>query len=47
MFKAMGVPTGINIEQLLAARAPLQQGLPSEPLYGMLAGAGLPKGFKP
>ncbi len=45
MFEAMGVATGIDIDKLLAARAPLQQGLPGEPVYGMLAGAGLPKGF--
>jgi hydroxymethylglutaryl-CoA lyase len=45
MFEAMGVPTGIDIERLLAARAPLMAGLPGEPLYGMLPEAGLPKGF--
>jgi len=45
MFEAMGVRTGIDLERLLAARAPLQAGLPGEPLYGMLAPAGLPQGF--
>jgi hydroxymethylglutaryl-CoA lyase len=45
MFEAMGVHTGIDIEKLLAARAPLQAGLPGEPLYGMTPEAGLPKGF--
>ncbi|MFN5047624.1 hydroxymethylglutaryl-CoA lyase [Roseateles sp.] len=45
MFEAMGVRTGIAIERLLAARAPLREGLPQEALYGMLAEAGLPKGF--
>lgn len=45
MFEAMGVRTGIDLERLLAARAPLQAGLPGEPLYGMLAPAGLPKGY--
>lgn len=45
MFEAMGVRTGINLERLLAARAPLREGLPQEALYGMLAEAGLPKGF--
>jgi hydroxymethylglutaryl-CoA lyase len=45
MFEAMGVRTGIHIERLLAARAPLKAGLPGEPLYGMLPEAGLPKGF--
>lgn len=46
MFEAMGVRTGIAIERLLAARAPLREGLPQEALYGMLAEAGLPKGFQ-
>jgi hydroxymethylglutaryl-CoA lyase len=45
MFEAMGVRTGINIEQLLQARAPLQAGLPGEPIYGMTPQAGVPKGF--
>ncbi len=45
MFEAMGVRTGVNLPHLLAARAPLTNGLPGEPLYGMLASAGLPLGF--
>jgi hydroxymethylglutaryl-CoA lyase len=45
MFEAMGVRTGIDIEKLIAAREPLELGLPGEPLYGMTAGAGLPMGF--
>lgn len=45
MFEAMGVATGIDLPALLAARDPLQAGLPGEPLYGMLAGAGLPPGW--
>jgi hydroxymethylglutaryl-CoA lyase len=45
MFEAMGVRTGVDIERLIAARAPLQAGLPGEPLYGMTAEAGLPRGF--
>ena len=45
MFEAMGVPTGINLERLIAARAPLAAALPAEPLYGMTPGAGLPLGF--
>jgi len=47
MFEAMGIATGIDIGRLLAARAPLQAGLPGEALYGMLPEAGLPKGFTP
>lgn len=45
MFEAMGVRTGIDMEKLIAARAPLMAGLPGEPVYGMTPEAGLPKGF--
>jgi len=45
MFEAMGVRTGVDLPKLLAARAPLAEGLPGEPLYGMTPEAGLPKGF--
>ena len=37
--------TGIDIDKLIAARAPLIAGLPGEPVYGMTPEAGLPKGF--
>ncbi len=46
MFESMGLSTGINLPLLMAARAPLKVGLPGEPLYGMLAEAGLPLGFQ-
>ena len=45
MFEAMGVATGIDLRALIASRAPLQAGLPGEPLYGMTPEAGLPQGF--
>jgi hydroxymethylglutaryl-CoA lyase len=45
MFEAMGVRTGIDLEQLIAARAIVARALPGVPLYGMLAAAGLPLGF--
>lgn len=45
MFEAMGVSTGIDLGQLMAAREPLKAGLPGEPLYGMTPEAGLPKGW--
>lgn len=45
MFEAMGVKTGVNIEKLMAARAPLKAGLPGEPVYGMTPEAGIPKGW--
>ncbi len=46
MFEAMGIDTGVNLEHLIAARVPLQNGLPGEPIYGMTPLAGLPKGWK-
>ena len=46
MFEAMGVSTGIDLEQLIAARRPLMAGLPGEPVYGMTPEAGLPKGWR-
>lgn len=45
MFEAMGIHTGIDLEGLMASREHLRRGLPGEPLYGMLAEAGLPLGF--
>ena len=45
MFEAMGVDTGIDLKQLMAAREPLKAGLPGEPLYGMTPEAGLPKNW--
>jgi hydroxymethylglutaryl-CoA lyase len=45
MFEAMGIKTGVNIDKLMAAREPLQTGLPGEPIYGMTPLAGLPKGW--
>ena len=45
MFEAMGISTGVDLQRLMAAREPLRQGLPGEPIYGMTAEAGLPKGF--
>jgi len=45
MFEAMGIATGIDLERLLAARNALRAGLPGEPLYGMVAQAGLGRGF--
>ncbi len=47
MFEAMGIATGIDLNRLIAARAPLQAGLPGEPLYGMTPEAGLPQGWAP
>jgi hydroxymethylglutaryl-CoA lyase len=45
MFEAMGLHTGVDLDKLIAARAPLHAGLPGEPLYGMTPEAGLPQGW--
>ena len=45
-FEAMGVSTGVDMEKLMATRAPLMAGLPGEPVYGMTPAAGLPKGWR-
>ena len=45
MFEAMGWRTGVDLPRLLAARQPLRDGLPGEPLYGMTPEAGLPMGW--
>ncbi|HUG77085.1 MAG TPA: hydroxymethylglutaryl-CoA lyase [Burkholderiales bacterium] len=46
MFEAMGIATGVRLDALLAARRMLAEALPQEPLYGHMALAGLPKGFR-
>jgi hydroxymethylglutaryl-CoA lyase len=46
MFESMGVATGIDFDKLLAARKIMHGGVPDEPLYGHMALAGLPKGFR-
>src|SRR5574341_698695 len=46
MFESMGVATGIDFGKLLAARKIMHGGVPDEPLYGHMALAGLPKGFR-
>lgn len=45
MFEAMGVRTGIDPARLVAARPIVADALPGVDLYGMLAGAGLPKNY--
>lgn len=45
MFEAMGITTGIDLGKLLAARDAVTDGLPGVEVHGMLAPAGLPKGF--
>ena len=45
LAESLGFDTGIDLDELIAAREIVQQALPSEALYGQVAKAGLPKGF--
>lgn len=46
MLNAMGLKTGIDLEQLLAVRAILAEALPDEPLYGFTPDAGPMKDYR-
>ncbi|MFM2043216.1 MAG: hypothetical protein RLY86_1792 [Pseudomonadota bacterium] len=45
MLAAMGIHTGIDLDQLLAVRAIVRDALPETELYGFTPDAGVPKGF--
>jgi hydroxymethylglutaryl-CoA lyase len=46
MFESMGQATGIDLDKLLAARKLMVAALPDEQVYGHMALAGVPKGFR-
>lgn len=46
MLESMGFETGIDLEQLIGARAFLNEALPDEPQHGQVAKAGIPKTFR-
>jgi len=46
MFEAMGLRTGIDLDRLIAVREIIAAALPGEPLYGAIARARTPKGFR-
>jgi len=46
MFESMGAATGIDLDKLLMARKMMVAALPEEPVYGHMALAGVPKGFR-
>jgi hydroxymethylglutaryl-CoA lyase len=46
MFESMGVDTGIDLGKLLEAREMMVAAMPGEQVYGHLALAGAPKGFR-
>lgn len=45
MLESMGLRTGVDLDCLLGIRRLLDETLPDEPKYGLIARAGLPKGF--
>jgi hydroxymethylglutaryl-CoA lyase len=47
MLESMGLRTGIDLDQLLAIRKLVAEGIPGEPLYGYVPDAGVTKGFVP
>jgi hydroxymethylglutaryl-CoA lyase len=46
MFESMGMSTGIDLDKLMAARKLMVAAIPDEPVYGHMALAGVPKGFR-
>lgn len=46
MLEGMGLRTGVDVERLVEVRAIIARSLPKVPLYGGIAKAGLPKGFR-
>jgi hydroxymethylglutaryl-CoA lyase len=46
LLESMGLDTGIDIDKLLDARKVLAEGLPGEPIYGHVPGAGVAKNFR-
>nr|WP_217901732.1 MULTISPECIES: hydroxymethylglutaryl-CoA lyase [unclassified Rhodococcus (in: high G+C Gram-positive bacteria)] len=45
LLESMGLRTGVDLDELVAAREIVREAFPDEPLYGHLADAGLPKDF--
>jgi hydroxymethylglutaryl-CoA lyase len=46
MFESMGASTGIDLDKLMHARKLMVAAIPDEPVYGHMALAGVPKGFR-
>lgn len=47
MLEAMGLRTGVDLARLIAVREIVRRAVPDVPLYGGVAKAGRPKGFRP
>ena len=45
-LESMGFDTGIDLARLIAARAPLHEGLPEEAMHGQVPKAGIPRTFR-
>ena len=45
MLEAMGLDTGVDLDQLMAARSILARAVPDEELYGYVPAAGVPRGI--
>jgi hydroxymethylglutaryl-CoA lyase len=46
MLEAMGLKTGVDLDQLIALRGEIQEALKDQPFHGTIAKAGLTKGFE-
>jgi len=46
LLEGAGMRTGVDLDKLVAIRDIVSRNLPEEPLYGMYAKAGAPKGFR-
>lgn len=47
LLESEGFDTGIDLDALIRVREYIREGLPSEPLHGRVASAGIPKTFRP
>ena len=47
LLEGAGMKTGVDLEKLVQVREIVAANLPEEPLHGMYAKAGAPKGFVP
>jgi hydroxymethylglutaryl-CoA lyase len=46
MLESMGFDTGIDLDRLIASRELLHEGVPSEPMFGQVSRAGIPKTYR-
>jgi hydroxymethylglutaryl-CoA lyase len=46
MLESMGFDTGIDLDRLIASRELLHEGVPTEPMFGQVSRAGIPKTYR-